>query len=161
LQTESPAIFLSLCLRGVGLGIVYTPLMSYAMAGIPRAEIAQASGLSSVVRQLGSSVGAAAFQVLLTSRIAYHTAVYGASMDSSAPQYAAVMRSIGSFVSQAAGGTARDIATRSAYVLQSYVAKSAFVNAVNDDFWIAAVVTASCLVPVLLLRPLDKENGRQ
>ena len=153
-------IHLSLCLRGIGLGVVYTPLMSYAMAGIPRSEIAQASGLSSVVRQLGSSVGAAAFQVLLTSRVAYHASVYGSSIDSSAPQYAALMRSIGSHVSRAAGGTAKEIASRSAYLLQSHIAKSAFVDSVNDDFWIASLVTAACLAPIVLLRPLNTENGK-
>ena len=31
LNTEPPLIYLSLCLRGVGLGIIFTPLMAYVM----------------------------------------------------------------------------------------------------------------------------------
>jgi DHA2 family multidrug resistance protein len=153
LDTEPPLIYLSLCLRGVGFGIIFTPLMAYIMNGIPRTEMVQASGLSSLVRQIGSSFGVAVFQVILTSRISYHTAVYGGTIDPSTPQYASLMRSLGTFVSQSAGGTVRDVTSRASFILQSNIAKQAFVSAVNDNFILAALSTIGCIVLVLFLRP--------
>ena len=140
--------------RGVGMGIVYTPLMAYVMNGIPRTEMVQASGLSSLVRQIGSSFGVAVFQVILTSRVAYHMAIYGSSIDSSTPQYASLLRTIGSYISESAGGTAREVAARASVLLQTSISKQAFVSGVNDDFLITALTTMGCAILILILRPV-------
>jgi DHA2 family multidrug resistance protein len=156
LDTETPLIYLSLCLRGIGLGIVYTPLIAYCTMGISRTEMVQASGLSSLVRQIGSSFGVAVFQVILTSRVAYHSAIYGASVDTTSPQYVNMISNLGRFVSQAAGGTSKDIMSRAAAVFQANIAKQAFVSGVNDVFIVASATTIGCALLVLLLRPIPE-----
>jgi hypothetical protein len=96
------------------------------------------------------------FQVILTSRVAYHSAIYGASVDTTSPQYANMISNLGRFISQAAGGTSKDIMSRAAAVFQVNIAKQAFVSGVNDVFIVASATTIGCALLVLLLRPIPE-----
>ena len=54
--TEHSYVMTSLYIRGFGMGLIFTPLSSLSLATIPRDKMAQASGISNTVRQIGGSL---------------------------------------------------------------------------------------------------------
>ena len=53
LQTTRSYIVHSLILRGMGLGIIYPPLLAVALSRVPQQSISQASSLVNITRQVG------------------------------------------------------------------------------------------------------------
>jgi EmrB/QacA subfamily drug resistance transporter len=62
-------LLLALLIRGAGLGMVMTPLMSTAYLGLDRHEIPDASIITRVIQQFGGSFGTAALAMILTATI--------------------------------------------------------------------------------------------
>ncbi len=81
IYSEREAILVPLIIRGFAMGLMFTPLTTLALSGIPRHKIAQASGLFNVIRQLGGSFGVAIMGALLTRRTIFHAAQYGQMVD--------------------------------------------------------------------------------
>ncbi len=158
LFSETSTIMVSLYLRGVGMAFIFTPLSTIALSGIPRERLAQASGLFNVLRQVGGSFGVAIMGTLLTMRTAYHMTIYGQSLDRYSPVGGAVMRNL-TWFSQHANGGMQSVASQQAQALvASHLGLQAFVSAVDDDFFIAALITFVCVVPILFLRWRKKEK---
>jgi DHA2 family multidrug resistance protein len=65
LQTGTHDIVLGMVIQGVGFSLLFVPLTTVALSHVERRFIADASGLNSLVRQLGGSVGLAIFTTLL------------------------------------------------------------------------------------------------
>jgi len=57
-------------LLGAGLGLLFMPLTRIMLAPVPRHELAGATGLSQLIRQLGGSLGIAVITTLLTRQTA-------------------------------------------------------------------------------------------
>jgi DHA2 family multidrug resistance protein len=157
--SERSQIMAALYVRGVAMGLLFTPLSTLALSEIPRHKMAQASGLFNVIRQVGGSFGVALLGAMLTRRMIFHSALYGEAMDQySAPFKAAVIRTQ-IFAQHAAGGTTAESLARAKALVISHLSNQAFVSAISDDFFIAAAITALCIVPVLFLR-VHKLPGR-
>jgi DHA2 family multidrug resistance protein len=71
LQTTSSGITHPIMLQGIGFAFLFVPLTTAALSEIPRANLADATGLNSLLRQVGASMGLAVFTTLL-SRYAVH-----------------------------------------------------------------------------------------
>ncbi len=152
LSTEHAQIMLPLYIRGFAMGLVFTPLTTLALSKIPRQKIAQASGLFNVLRQLGGSFGVALMGALLTRRMIYHTAMYGQMVDPQSPAFRQVAANLAHFSQNVVGGTPAVAAMRANALVSSNVVQQAFVRAINDDFLIAAGITALTLIPLFILR---------
>lgn len=160
LTTEHARIMFALYLRGLGLGCLFTPLSMIALSEIPRDKMAQASGLFNVIRQIGGSFGVALLGTMLTRRTMFHTAMYGQAVDSSSPVYQHIAASLQQFAQRSLGGTMSDASLRAQALIGSNVAQQAFVQAINDDFLIAAAITIVVVVPILFLRIRKRPTGR-
>jgi DHA2 family multidrug resistance protein len=66
LDTSTWDIVGPLLITGVGFAFLFVPLTTVSLANIPRAQMADASGLSSFIRQIGGSIGLTLFTTLLT-----------------------------------------------------------------------------------------------
>jgi len=66
LQTTSSGIVHPIMLQGVGFSFLFVPLTTAALANIPRTKLADATGLNSLLRQVGASMGLAVFATLLS-----------------------------------------------------------------------------------------------
>lgn len=66
LQSTSADVISAIMLQGAGMSMMMVPLQTVALSTIPRHKIADATGLSSLMRQLGGSVGLAVFATLLS-----------------------------------------------------------------------------------------------
>jgi MFS transporter, DHA2 family, multidrug resistance protein len=67
--------FLSLILRGVGLGMMFVPLTTVTLAELHPLELAQGTGLYNFFRQLGGSLGIAAIATMLSHYTAQYRAI--------------------------------------------------------------------------------------
>jgi DHA2 family multidrug resistance protein len=138
------------------MGIILSPLSTIALSEIPKQKIAQASGLFNVIRQIGGSFGVAIFGCLLTRRDILHTANFGAAVNQYSPTFQDIAYKMNGFVHSVSGGTMAETAMKAKTLIGAHVAQQAFVQAINDDYFIAAVVTLLALVPILFLRTHKK-----
>jgi len=69
-STVPLALVPGLIVAGIGIGCVYSPLTSAAMARVPMDEVGSASGVFNISRQVGSVLGSAASGLLLQVGIA-------------------------------------------------------------------------------------------
>ncbi len=159
--SELHQIMISLYLRGIGMGLVFTPLSTIALSGIHRNKMAQASGLFNVIRQIGGSFGIAMLGTLLTQRTIFHSAIYGQAVDPYSPAYRNATYAIQHFAQQVTGGTFGLAAMRANALLGSHIGNQAFIDAINDDFWIAAVITVLGAIPILFLRTKKQRNAEK
>ena len=145
-------IMFPLYLRGVAMGLLFTPLSTLALSGIPRHKMAQASGLFNVIRQIGGSFGVAIIGTLLARRVTFHVAMYGQAVDQNAPAVRHMGFILQQFAQQSLGGTAGIAMMRARALMASHVVQQAFVQAVDDAFLFAAGVTILGVLPLFFLR---------
>jgi EmrB/QacA subfamily drug resistance transporter len=62
-----PTFFIGLVLMGLGMGTAFMPLLTIAMADIPRQDAGLGSGIVNVSQQLSGALGLAVFSTLATS----------------------------------------------------------------------------------------------
>jgi DHA2 family multidrug resistance protein len=65
LDTSAGGIVGTLALQGVAFACLFIPLTTVALSTIPRAKLADATGLNSLLRQIGGSLGLAGFASLM------------------------------------------------------------------------------------------------
>ncbi len=158
-MTEHSYIMTTLYMRGLGMGILFGPLTALGLKNVPRAKMAQASGLNNVIRQVGGSFGVAILSTVLSSRVIYHTQVFGESIQVNSPAFRQALQNINGFVRSATGAAGSIADTQSQYLLLSHVSKQAFVEGINDDFLLAAIFTFISIIPVFFLRSKKSQKS--
>jgi DHA2 family multidrug resistance protein len=66
LASTSAGITQAIILQGVGFSFLFVPLTTAALSNVPRHRLADATGLNSLLRQVGASIGLAVFATLLS-----------------------------------------------------------------------------------------------
>ncbi len=160
LQTTHAQIMFPLYLRGIGIGLIFTPLTAIALLDIPKPQLAQASGLFNTIRQIGGSFGIAALGTLLTERMKFHKQIYGEQLDITSPAYHQAMTHLKEFIMQTAGGNLLTATIQSRSLLFKNIVSQAFVQGINDDFLIGAILTILLVIPLLLLKTGKKYLNR-
>jgi DHA2 family multidrug resistance protein len=150
--SEHSSIMISLYLRGFSLGMIFTPLNTLSLYQIPREKMAQASGLSNVVRQLGGSVGIAILATLLNTRYYYHAQIYSQNIDPVSPEFKNVTKTMTYYIEHHAGKSPADANSLARSVVISQVNKEAYIQAIDDDFMVTGIVIFICLIPLVWLR---------
>jgi MFS transporter, DHA2 family, multidrug resistance protein len=65
LQSSTSDIVIPLLVQGTGFACLFVPLTTVALAKIPRHKMADATGLNSLIRQIGGAIGLAIFATVL------------------------------------------------------------------------------------------------
>ena len=138
------------------MGILFTPLSSLSLATISRDKMAQASGISNTVRQIGGSLGVALLSTLLTARVNFHSQVFGGSIQPGSQIFQNTVRNLTTYIQHNAGSSLATATRQSQSVLISHVSSQAFIQGVNDDFLIAAGITAIAFIPIILMHSKKK-----
>src|SRR5512140_864056 len=159
LFSERDQIMISLYIRGFALGLLFTPLSTVALSSIARHKMAQASGLFNVIRQIGGSFGVAIVGTMLTRRIIFHSAAYGQAIDQYSPTFQHMAYGLQRFAQQAVGGNIGEATARAKALLGAHIAQQSFVQAVNDDFLLAAGITIIGVIPILFLRTARRKKA--
>lgn len=160
LQTMHHQIMLPLYLRGLGIGLVFTPLSTVALYDIPKPQLAKASGLMNTIRQIGGSFGIAALGTLLTQRIAYHTQIYGEQINQQTPEFHNVIKNLELFATRVNGSNTFQAMSEAKMMLLKNITNQAYIQGINDDFRVGAILTFSLLIPLLFLKTSKKHLNR-
>ncbi len=86
LQTSASGVIATLMVQGVGFSCLMVPLNTLALASIPRLKMADATGLNSLFRQIGASMGLAVFATLLSRDLVRAKAAVAAHVTGLDPQ---------------------------------------------------------------------------
>jgi MFS transporter, DHA2 family, multidrug resistance protein len=158
-MTERSAIMLPLYIRGVAMGLLFSPLTAIAISEIPNYKMAQASGLINVIRQIGGSLGVAVFGTYLTTRTTYHASIYGQQLDSGSPMFKQTVRQLSNYAIQSSGGTTAQATVKAKVLISGFVQKQAFISGVSDVFFLAGVTVLLSAVPVVILRTHKRKKA--
>jgi DHA2 family multidrug resistance protein len=150
--TELRFIMFSLYLRGFAMGLMFTALTTISLSEIPREKMAQASSITNSIRQLGGSLGVAILATLLSTRITYHSQVYGESIKPSSAVYQQTINNMKYQIQYKAGRSPASTTRLGQSILMSNLNKQAYIQGINDDFLLASLITLIGGIPIFFLR---------
>ncbi len=160
LQTTKSQILFPLYLRGIGMGLVFTPLSTIALLNIPNQQLAQASGLFNTIRQVGGSFGIAALGTILTQRVIFHTQIYGEQLNPNSPLFGHVIENLKQYAIHAVGSSPVEAISQAKILLLKNITSQAFVQGISNDFYIGAVLTFIMIIPLFFLKTGKKSLNR-
>lgn len=147
-QTDRDYILRSLIIRGVGLGLMYPPLLTVSLTNINHLAMAQASSISNIVRQVGGSVGVAIFTYMLAIRRNFHNQCYSEAIAYTGEKYRQTMQGLTDFYTSTGSENAQSaLADAKQYIIQR-ISTEAYISGINDDFIIGAIITLFSVIPV-------------
>jgi DHA2 family multidrug resistance protein len=149
--TEKSFIMISLYIRGFAMGLMFTALSTISLLEIPREKMAQASGITNTIRQLGGSLGVALLATLLSSRVTYHTQMYGESVQLKSEIYQRTSGNLKTSIQYNSGASPANAAKLSQTVILSNLSKQAYIQGINDDFLLAGIITLIGGIPIVFL----------
>jgi len=142
LNAGMTAMIIPTAIQGFGIGLFMVPLSTYPFSYLPKNETAQAAGIYSFGRSLGSSIGISLLGTVFTRETQTNWNVLGGHIQATS---AALHHWL--FVKQMTLHTPSAIQK-----LGSMLSKQSSMIAFNDSFWIAAITTFALLPLVLLLK---------
>ena len=143
--------FYPLIFRGLGLGLCMVPIMTYSMAGLTGADIPQAAGFTSMMRQLGGALGVAVVSAYLTKRVQVHRGDLSNYISTGNPL--ATDRLMAYTQNFKAKGFSADIAQQKAYkILDMVMMKQAYLLSFKDLFEFVTVFFMICLPLILFMK---------
>jgi EmrB/QacA subfamily drug resistance transporter len=154
--TTYGGLFPSFILMGIGMALVMSPMSTAAMNAVADAKAGIASGILSMNRMIGGTLGVAVIGAVFqaAARSDLDSSLAGSGL--SAAQRADIATALGGGGSAVPSGVthaqAAEIATAS---------RDAFINAFASSMWVATgVVLAGVLVAILVIRP-KRERKRE
>jgi DHA2 family multidrug resistance protein len=149
LASDRADFFWPLIFRGIGLGLLFVPLTTLALSNLRGKNVAQGTGLTNMMRQLGGSFGVALIATYVEkrawwhrSRLLAHLSIYDFAVQQ---RLQAITRGL-----QAKGSPPLE-AQRQAYAaLEGTVAKQTFLLTYMDAFRVVGIFFLMC-IPLLLL----------
>ena len=149
-QTSGDDLFWPLVVRALGTVLMFLPLQLAAMGPVPKKDIAAATGLFNLTRQLGGSVGVALLTTLLTRRQAFHRSVLVEKLASSDPS---TLDRVAAYTQAmlAKGFSLADARDKAHALLDAVVSQQSAVMSFGDTFWATAALIVVTLPLVLLL----------
>jgi len=149
------------------MGLTFTSLTAVSLSEIPREKMGQASAISNSIRQLGGSLGIAILATLLTTRVSYHSQLYGGAVNPRSEVYQQTVNKIKIHIQHEAGSSPAVAARQSQTLLLSNLNKQAYIEGINDDFLLAGIITLLGVIPVAFLHTKktkiqkSPENGKK
>ncbi|MGC4115690.1 MAG: MFS transporter [Myxococcales bacterium] len=157
LQTGTSQIIFSIMVQGLGFSCLFIPLTAAALAKIPRHKLPDATGLQSLLRQMGGSIGLAVFATMLTRYGSHARASVGIHVTNLRPEVTGRLDQI------AQGMVARGMDAASAQLgalkaLSGMVTGQAMSLAFSQVFFLAGVVFL-CVLPLLYFLKVPRPTG--
>jgi DHA2 family multidrug resistance protein len=149
--------------QGLGLGLIFVPLTTLALATIPKERLGNATAAFNVLRNLGGSVGVAVVTTLLARRSQFHQSILVSHINPWDPE-AAVRLDAWTRHFRNQGSDGFTAGQQALVMLYRETVTQAQLLAYADDFWLLALVFSGILVLVPLMRrvrpePVEPEAG--
>ncbi|HLI47653.1 MAG TPA: DHA2 family efflux MFS transporter permease subunit [Chthonomonas sp.] len=148
-QSGEPAVRLALIIRGLGLGLLFTPINLVAFNSLKGVEIAQGASLLNLCRQLGGSFGIAILSTYLDNMERFHAAMLTTHLYPENPYFQSRLTMLQNYLMTR--GYDPTHAHKMALALISYtVQNQAATMAFNNAFLLIGLSTL-CVSPLVLI----------
>jgi MFS transporter, DHA2 family, multidrug resistance protein len=159
LQSTSGGIVHAILVQGVGFSFLFVPLTTAALSHVPRTRLTDATGLNSLIRQIGGSVGLAVFATLLSS---YQVPARHALMAHVTPENPQAVQRLAQLEAGLAARGGLDPASAHAAALAALdgqVRQQAAVLAFEKTFLVTGILLL-CVLPLLLFLRVNPATRR-
>jgi DHA2 family multidrug resistance protein len=154
-QSGESDVRLALILRGLGLGMLFTPINFLAFNSLKGAEIAQGASLLNLSRQIGGSLGIALLSTYITKRVALHYDILATNASMANPVFVSRLKMITqSFIAK--GYDAASAHTAALKVLSGTIQRESNTMSYNDAFLLIGLSVVVVSPALFLLRPKKK-----
>lgn len=156
LNTSNATIIFDTVFRSIGMGLAMMPITTVGMNTVPVQQIARASALSTVVRQVAASFGIAILTATMQHRQFFHYAHLSEAVSVGSAS-SSVLSQLQSYFSGLGAGSSASSAAVS--VLYGIVAKESSARAIGDTFMVAALIIAIVIPFIFFIgKPKQKQE---
>jgi len=142
-------------IQGISLAMLFVPLTTISMSGIPRESMGNATSLFNLLRNLGGGIGIAGVTTLVSRHQQMHINVLGANVTSYSAKAQAMLTAMQHRM-QANGSGVAAAKQQSAGMLFGMLQRQATILSYIDVFQILAVIFLLMTPLVLLMRKPGK-----
>jgi MFS transporter, DHA2 family, multidrug resistance protein len=146
-----------LMIQGVAFSCLFIPLTTLALSSIPRHRLADATGLNSLLRQVGGSIGLAIFATLLTRNATRARETMLPNLSISNPAMAARVSGMSRMLSSH-GYDAVATDAGSVRIVDMLVRQQGMVLSFEKMFLLAGICFL-CVLPLVLVLKAPKHTG--
>jgi DHA2 family multidrug resistance protein len=157
LQIGLPTVVLPNLLMGMAMGLIFVPLTTLTMAGLPNEQMGNAAGIFNLMRNLGGSVGISAVTTMLARGAQAHQVILSEHFNpynSSFQHYFHLSSSL--LASHGISDTANQ---KTYYLLYQLLLQQASSMAYMDNFRLLAFLCLLCIPTAFLLKQLRFSSG--
>jgi MFS transporter, DHA2 family, multidrug resistance protein len=154
LDITSANISWPLVLNGIGAGFIFVPMTTLSVATLRRDEIQHSTGIYSLMRNLGSSVGISVVTAMQTRLTQVHQSRLSSHLTATSPAYLDSLHRISLSLHGLSSFDAKRLAPG---VIYQELLRQASLLAYIDIFRALAVLCVLCLPLVLLFRRSDSK----
>jgi DHA2 family multidrug resistance protein len=144
---------LSRMLLGVGLPLIFIPILTASFDGIPKNKTDMASALINMARNTGGSIGISLANNVLTHRQQFHQSRLVELVNPSTTQYQAAAKHVTDYFSAQGSSLAQAQQQAFAWITQQ-VQTQATLLAYIDVFWVLMLISAAAIPLALILRKI-------
>ena len=145
---------LPLAMQGAGMALIFVPMETTAFSGIPRHLLADASGLSNVLKETGGAIGLALFTSVLLRREVVARAGLAAHLEMTNPL---VVRRLSMLQAYTPGSSPTVSRSRALGYLNEIVSREAAVLAYEHLFLLLGAMIL-ILLPLIFLLKVDRNE---
>jgi DHA2 family multidrug resistance protein len=138
-------------LFGIGLPLIFVPIMTASFDGIPPSMTDQASALINAARNTGSSIGVSIVSNVLTHRQQFHQSRLVEQVVPSSAQYQNTLQQVTSYFAAHGSSLAQAHDQAIQWIGQQVQAQASFLGYM-DAFWVLMLISLSAVPLALALR---------
>ncbi|WP_243362099.1 DHA2 family efflux MFS transporter permease subunit [Fundidesulfovibrio terrae] len=141
-------------IMGLSLGLIFVPLTTTAMGGLPVEQMGNASGIFNLMRNIGGGVGISIVTTMISRDAQTHQNILCANMAPTNPVFQQYLHSITAFMAQSCDPVLAK--AKALGVLQGLLGQQAALMAYIDNFRLLGIISIICIPGVLILRRAAK-----
>ncbi|HET9554470.1 MAG TPA: DHA2 family efflux MFS transporter permease subunit [Anaeromyxobacteraceae bacterium] len=158
LATTSAGIVGAILVQGVGFACLFVPLTTAALSNVPRHQLTDATGLNSLLRQIGASAGLAIFATLLSRYASQARHVLSEHLGPERPEVLGWLAQLRAGL-QARGYDAERAAAAALSALELTTLRQAMVLSFERVFLVTGIAFLAVLPLLLFLRVKRPRGG--
>jgi len=148
------SMFWPVIISGFGAGMVFVPLATTSMAGLPNAEIGNAAGLFNLMRNIGGSIGISIVNTIVSRHEQVHRVEMSGHINHANAAFQHLLNGATALTGRTGGSPMQ------AYgLINGILSQQARLLAYVDDFQYLAAVCFLCIPIVFLLRKVVARKG--
>ncbi len=152
-------IVLPQLMRGCGLALMMSPLLTAALNSVPQIEIPMASSFLNVSQNIGGAMGIAVMNTFVTNSIHQHAVRLGEALPLQSQSFMRLAGNVSDMVVRQSHGVLVDVQTKAVFAAAMGIERRAQVLGFNNAFTLAGIIVLAAVPLCLLLKPLPHHHA--